>query len=54
MSGLFGGVFSDFDLYVGHRKTLHLPVYYLVLSLVLLPVAVFVQTAWVIGVTIAL
>jgi hypothetical protein len=54
LSGLFGGVFPDFDLYVGHRKTLHFPVYYSVCSLVLIPAAVFVQTAWIIGVTIAL
>ncbi|WP_425433284.1 metal-dependent hydrolase [Haloarcula nitratireducens] len=54
LSGLFGGIFPDFDLYVGHRKTLHFPVYYSVLSLVLIPVAVFAQTAWIIGVTIAL
>jgi len=53
-SGLFGGVFPDFDLYVGHRKTLHFPVYYSVLCLVVMPVAVFVQTPWVTGVTIAL
>lgn len=26
--GFLGGVFPDFDLYVGHRKTLHFPVYY--------------------------
>lgn len=54
LSGLFGGVFPDFDLYVGHRKTLHFPVYYSVLGLLLLPVAVFVQTGWLIAVTIAL
>ncbi|MFB6078981.1 MAG: metal-dependent hydrolase [Halarchaeum sp.] len=26
-AGLFGGLFPDFDLYAGHRKTLHFPVY---------------------------
>lgn len=54
LSGLLGGVFPDFDLYVGHRKTLHFPVYYSVLGLLMLPVAVFVQTGWAIAVTIAL
>jgi len=53
-SGFFGGVFPDFDLYVGHRKTLHFPVYYSALSVALLPVAVFAQTPWLVGLTIAL
>ncbi len=26
--GALGGIFPDFDLYSGHRKTLHYPVYY--------------------------
>lgn len=26
--GVVGGIFPDFDLYFGHRKTLHFPVYY--------------------------
>lgn len=26
--GMVGGIFPDFDLYSGHRKTLHFPVYY--------------------------
>lgn len=28
VAGLLGGIFPDLDLYVGHRKTLHFPVYY--------------------------
>jgi len=28
LAGLLGGAFPDFDLYTGHRKTLHYPVYY--------------------------
>ncbi|WP_425607703.1 metal-dependent hydrolase [Natrononativus amylolyticus] len=28
VAALIGGFFPDFDLYVGHRKTLHYPVYY--------------------------
>ncbi|MEF8780015.1 MAG: metal-dependent hydrolase, partial [Haloferacaceae archaeon] len=28
VAGLLGGIFPDLDLYVGHRKTLHYPVYY--------------------------
>jgi hypothetical protein len=27
-AGALGGVFPDFDLYFGHRRTLHFPVYY--------------------------
>lgn len=27
-AGLLGGVFPDIDMYAGHRKTLHFPVYY--------------------------
>ena len=27
-AGLLGGVFPDLDMYAGHRKTLHFPVYY--------------------------
>jgi hypothetical protein len=27
-AGFVGGLFPDFDLYVGHRRTLHFPVYY--------------------------
>jgi len=32
VAGLVGGVLPDLDLYVGHRKTLHYPVYYPVLA----------------------
>lgn len=28
LAGLLGGIFPDLDMYVGHRKTLHFPVYY--------------------------
>jgi hypothetical protein len=28
VAGFLGGAFPDLDLYVGHRKTLHYPVYY--------------------------
>ncbi len=33
LAGLVGGSFPDFDMYVGHRKSLHYPVYYAVLAL---------------------
>ncbi|GAB3695246.1 metal-dependent hydrolase [Halorubrum pallidum] len=28
VAGFLGGLFPDLDMYVGHRKTLHYPVYY--------------------------
>jgi hypothetical protein len=33
--GAVGGIFPDFDLYSGHRKTLHFPVYYALPALML-------------------
>jgi hypothetical protein len=44
LSGLLGGVWPDLDLYTGHRKTLHYPVYYSLLAAVAVPVAVFFGT----------
>jgi hypothetical protein len=32
LAGFLGGLLPDLDLYVGHRKTLHYPVYYPVLA----------------------
>lgn len=40
VAGLLGGVFPDLDLYVGHRRTLHFPVYYSLLAAVAVPLAV--------------
>lgn len=28
LAAALGGLFPDFDLYAGHRKTLHFPVYF--------------------------
>lgn len=28
LAGLLGGIFPDLDMYAGHRKSLHFPVYY--------------------------
>ena len=52
-SGLVGGVVPDFDMYFGHRKTLHFPVYYSVFALGAIAVAVLVQTPWILAITIA-
>ncbi len=32
VAGFLGGLVPDLDMYVGHRKTLHYPVYYSVLA----------------------
>jgi hypothetical protein len=32
VAGLLGGVFPDLDMYAGHRKSLHYPIYYPVLG----------------------
>jgi len=44
VAGLVGGVVPDLDLYAGHRKTLHYPVYYPLLALVALALAVALPT----------
>jgi hypothetical protein len=41
-AGLAGGVFPDLDLYSGHRRTLHFPVYY---ALAALPAALVAALA---------
>lgn len=45
VAGLLGGIVPDLDLYVGHRKTLHFPVYYSALAATTTLVAVLVPTA---------
>ena len=37
-AGLLGGIFPDLDMYVGHRKSLHYPVYYSTLAVPILAV----------------
>jgi len=44
-AGLFGGVFPDLDMYAGHRKTLHFPVYYSLSTGVALVLASLVPNA---------
>ncbi|WP_227355615.1 metal-dependent hydrolase [Haladaptatus salinisoli] len=44
-AGLVGGLFPDFDLYSGHRKTLHFPVYYSLAAAAALAVAALAPTA---------
>lgn len=46
LAGFTGGMFPDFDLYSGHRKTLHFPVYYSVAAVAALVIAVLLPNAW--------
>ncbi len=43
-AGFLGGVLPDVDLYAGHRRTLHYPVYHSGLAAVLVPLAVLVPS----------
>lgn len=42
--GLLGGIVPDLDLYVGHRRTLHFPVYYSAAAVVAVPATLVVGT----------
>ncbi|XVH33743.1 metal-dependent hydrolase (plasmid) [Haloferacaceae archaeon DSL9] len=48
-AGLLGGAVPDFDMYTGHRKTLHYPVYYSLLAVVVVPLAVVAPAAATVG-----
>ncbi|CQH60784.1 DUF457 family protein [Halobacterium hubeiense] len=53
-AGLAGGVFPDLDLYAGHRRTLHFPVYYGAAAAVAAVVAVVSPTAWTVAAAVFL
>lgn len=53
-AGFLGGVLPDLDLYVGHRKTLHYPAYFSVLSAPVVASAVLVPTAMTVAVAVFL
>ena len=48
-AGLVGSVVPDLDLYAGHRKTLHFPVYYSAVAVLATAVAVLLPTAATVG-----
>jgi hypothetical protein len=48
-AGLFGGILPDLDLYTGHRKTLHYPVYYSLFAAVAAVAAVLQPTGVTVG-----
>ena len=54
VAGLAGGVFPDLDLYAGHRRTLHFPVYYGVAAALAAVAAVLVPNLWTAGVVVFL
>ena len=53
-AGFLGGLFPDLDMYTGHRKTLHYPVYYSVLGVPALLAAVVVPSALTVAVALFL
>ncbi|MEF8831656.1 MAG: metal-dependent hydrolase [Halobacteriales archaeon] len=54
LAGLVGGSLPDLDMYAGHRKTLHFPVYYSVLSAPAVAVALTWPTTATVAVAVAL
>jgi hypothetical protein len=46
LAGFLGGVLPDLDLYAGHRRSLHFPVYYTTLAAPALAVAALYPAAW--------
>ncbi|WP_232686444.1 metal-dependent hydrolase [Halobacterium zhouii] len=53
-SGLAGGAFPDLDLYTGHRRTLHFPVYFTIAAVAAAGVAVLAPGAWTVGAAVFL
>ncbi|MFC3477444.1 metal-dependent hydrolase [Halobacterium litoreum] len=53
-AGLAGGVFPDLDLYAGHRRTLHFPVYYGVAAALAAALAVVSPSALTVGAAVFL
>jgi hypothetical protein len=54
VAAIAGGVFPDLDLYAGHRRTLHFPVYYWLLAAPAAVVAVVVPTETTVAVAVFL
>lgn len=54
LAGLVGGVLPDLDMYAGHRRTLHFPVYYPVLGVAALALAVLAPGAATVALAVGL
>ncbi len=52
VAGLLGGILPDLDMYIGHRRTLHYPVYYTLIGGGLVGLAAVVPTAVTVGVAV--
>lgn len=53
-AGFLGGAFPDLDLYAGHRKSLHFPVYYPLVGLVVTGLAVLTAHPFVVAAAVFL
>lgn len=53
-AGFLGGILPDLDMYVGHRRTLHYPVYFSVVATGVGALAVLVPTALTVGAAVFL
>lgn len=54
VAAILGGALPDFDLYAGHRKTLHFPVYLPAVAAVVTAIAVVVPTQATVGLAVLL
>ena len=54
VAGALGGLFPDLDMYTGHRRTLHYPVYYSVLAAVGVLAAALTPSVLTVGVALFL
>lgn len=54
VAGLFGGILPDLDLYAGHRRTLHFPVYYSIFALGAVVLVLLVPSTATVGLTLVL
>ena len=54
VAGFLGGLFPDLDMYVGHRKTLHYPIYYTAAAGITLGAALLSPSALTVALTLFL
>lgn len=52
LSGAIGGLLPDLDLAATHRRTLHFPIYYSILAIVLIPISVVWGSLWMLTITL--
>ena len=54
IAGLIGGIVPDLDMYAGHRKTLHFPVYYSILAVLATVLAMWYPATFTIVIALVL